>query len=42
MFVGPDCRKDNVATQEKVLGEKENRGLLRLFRRSKKSTEEVC
>lgn len=31
-----------MAMQEKVLGEKENSGLLGLFRRSRKSAEEVC
>ncbi|XP_058260148.1 cordon-bleu protein-like 1 isoform X1 [Hemibagrus wyckioides] len=36
-----DCKKEKLLTQEKVLGEKENRGLLGLFRRSKKSAEET-
>ncbi|MCI4375847.1 hypothetical protein PGIGA_G00114550 [Pangasianodon gigas] len=37
-----DCKKDKLAMQEKVLEEKENRGLLSLFRRSKKSAEETA
>ncbi|MCJ8730009.1 hypothetical protein PDJAM_G00113370 [Pangasius djambal] len=37
-----DCKKDKLAMQEKVLGEKENRGVLGLFRRSKKSAEETA
>ncbi|XP_017336156.1 protein cordon-bleu isoform X2 [Ictalurus punctatus] len=37
-----DCKKDKLAMQEKVLGEKENSGLLGLFRRSRKSAEETA
>ncbi|XP_046703665.1 protein cordon-bleu isoform X2 [Silurus meridionalis] len=37
-----DCKKDKSASQEKVQGEKENRGLLGLFRRSRKSLEETA
>ncbi|KAK3575334.1 hypothetical protein QTP86_025522 [Hemibagrus guttatus] len=36
-----DCKTKKLVRQEKVHGEKENRGLLGLFRRSKKSPEET-
>lgn len=42
LFVCPDGEKDKLVTQDKVLEEKENRGFLSLFRRSKKSAEKVC
>lgn len=38
----PDYKKNKPSMKEKVLGEKENTGLLGLFRRSRKSTKEVC
>ncbi|KAF4080199.1 hypothetical protein AMELA_G00167820 [Ameiurus melas] len=37
-----DCKKNKLVMQEKVLGEKENSGLLGMFRRSRKSAEETA